>query len=460
MREKHDLTVVGGGPGGYVAALRAAQLGLDVALVERSDVGGVCLNWGCIPTKALLAGLESAERARSASEFGVSVGEVRIDPEAMFERKDRIVARLRKGVEGLLKKRGVVVHAGSGEVIEPGVVSVEGPGGLLTLESANVIVATGSAPIVPDAIPRDGRVIVTSRDVLARPEMPESVVIVGGGSVGCEFAAFYAGMGVDVTIVEMLPDLLPSEDQSAARLLRQSFLKRGIDVRLQTRVEDVKVRDDGASTVLSSGDAVESEMVLLAIGRRPALDDASVGRLGLRVESGAVVVDDTMATSVERTFAIGDVVGGWMLAHVASRQGVVAASRAAGEDARMSYRAVPRCTFTTPEVASVGITEAQARERGIEVRAGRFPFSASGKAVAGGETGGFVKVVTDAGDGSVIGGVVVGPRASELVHEVTLAIEGGLSGELVAETIHAHPTLSEAVCEAFESVDGLSIHSR
>jgi len=459
MAERHDLTVLGGGPGGYVAALRAAQLGLDVALVEKADVGGVCLNWGCIPTKALLAGLAAAEHARSAGELGVVVGEVRPDPVAMFERKDRVVGRLRGGVEGLLKKRGVSIHAGSGEVLEPGVVSVDGPGGTATLESRNVIVATGSAPVVPKSLPHDGRVVVVSRDVLSRPELPSSAVVIGAGAVGCEFAAFYAGMGVRVTLVEMMSQLLPGEDAGAARLLRQSFVKRGIDVRVDTRVEGIEVGASGASTALSSGESVESEMVLLAMGRRPALDEGNVVGLGVATSDGAIAVDDRMLTSVERTYAIGDVVGGWMLAHVASREGIVAASQAAGRDVRMSYTAVPRCTFTTPEVASVGVTEEQARARGLELRIGRFPFSASGKAVAAGDATGFVKVLASASDGAVVGGVVVGSHASDLVHEITLAIEAGLTAEVVADTIHTHPTLSEAVCEAFEAVDEMSIHS-
>lgn len=459
MREKHDLTVLGGGPGGYVAAIRAAQLGLDVALVERAELGGVCLNWGCIPTKALLASLDLAERARSAAEFGISLGEVRIDACSVFERKDRIVDRLRAGVSGLLKKRGVTIHAGAGELREPGVVSVSGPEGELALESQNVIVATGSSPVVPRSFPCDGRVVVTSRDILARADIPKSAVVIGAGAVGCEFAAFYAGIGVEVTLVEMLPDLLPGEDASAARTLRSAFRKRGIDVRVGTKVESIEVRGDVAVTSFSSGDPVESAMVLLAMGRKPSVDEANVRGAGVNVTEGAVTTDDRMRTSVEGVYAVGDVVGGWMLAHVASREGVVAASQAAGHDVRMSYRTVPRCTFTRPEIASVGVTEADAADEGIELAVGRFPFSASGKAMAGGESQGFVKVLTDAASGKVLGGVVVGAHASDLIHEIALAVEAELPGELVANMIHAHPTLAESTAEAFEAVLGKSIHS-
>ncbi len=459
MGDKHDLTVVGGGPGGYVAAIRAAQLGLSVALVERAELGGICLNWGCIPTKSLLASLDLVERVRSAGEFGVVVEDVRVDVSAVFERKDKVVEKLRSGVAGLLRKRGVVVYEGEGALREPGVVVVSGRGRETALESSNVIVATGSKPLVPAAFPYDGRVVVTSRDVLARPDLPESAVVIGAGAVGCEFAAFYAGMGVRVTLVEMLADLLPGEDASAARTLRSSFKKRGIDVRVGTRVEGIEVRGDGAVTSFSAGDAVESAMVLLAMGRKPSLDEANVRGLDVAVEGGAVVVDDRMMTSVDGVYAGGDLVGGWLLAHVASREGVVAASRAAGHDVRMSYRTVPRCTFTRPEIASVGITEAAAAEDGVELAVGRFPFGASGKAVAEGETQGFVKVFTDEGSGKVVGGVVVGPHASDLVHEIALAVEAELPGELLADMIHAHPTRAECVAEAFEAVAGRSIHS-
>ena len=459
MSERYDLTVVGGGPGGYVAAIRAAQLGLRVALVERAELGGICLNWGCIPTKSLLASLDVAESARSAEEFGVRVGDVSIDVPAVFERKDKVVERLRSGVTGLLKKRGVTVLDGEGTVREPGVVVVAGPDGETTLESGRVIVATGSSPLVPGAFPHDGRVVVTSRDVLARSDLPDSAVVIGAGAVGCEFAGFYAGMGVRVTLVEMLPDVLPGEDASAARLLRTMFKKRGIDVRVGTRVESVEVRGERAVTSFDSGDPVESGMVLLAMGRRPSVEGAGLPALGVAIDGGAVSTDDRMMTSVEGVYALGDLVGGWMLAHVASREGIVAASQAAGLDVRMSYRSVPRCTFTRPEIASVGTTEADAARDSVELIVGRFPFSASGKALASGDAQGFVKVFADASSGKTVGGVVVGPHASDLVHEIALAVEAELPAELVADMIHAHPTLSESVGEAFEAVQGLSIHS-
>lgn len=459
MAERYDVAVIGGGPGGYVAAIRAAQLGLSVALVEKADLGGVCLNHGCIPTKSLLASAEFVERASRADEFGVSLTSATADVGAIFRRKDAVVERLRSGVGTLLKKRGVAVHKGEAAVREPGVVEVSTADGALMMESSNVIVATGSSPLVPASFPYDGRVVITSREALARSEIPGSILIIGAGAVGCEFAGFYSALGSDVTLVEMLPDVLPGEDPSAARLLRAALKKRGIGVRAGTKVESIDVGKGGAATSLSDGSAVETEVVLLAMGRRPSVGSAGLPELGPELENGAVRVDERMATSVEGVYAIGDLVGGWLLAHVASREGIVAASQAAGRDVRMNYQAVPRCTFTKPEVASVGATEAEVEAKGMSVDVGRFPLAASGKALAEGEPQGFVKVLADSSTGVIVGGVVVGPHASVVVHEIALAVEVGLDVERVANMIHAHPTLSEAVGEACEAALGLGIHS-
>jgi len=459
MGKRYDLTVVGGGPGGYVAAIRASQLGLSVALVEREDLGGVCLNWGCIPTKTLLKSAAVLDAARRAEEFGLVVDGARPDPELLRARKDRVVTRLRGGTESLLTKRGVEIVRGVATVAGPGAVSVETGDGTLDLESSRVILATGSSPLVPSVFPHDGDRVWTSRDALDGLHIPESILVIGGGAVGCEFAGFYSTMGARVTIVEMLDEILPGEDPSAARLLRSAFRKAGVDVRPKSRVEGIEPRSGSVVTTLEGGDEVETERVLLAMGRRPAVDGAGIPGLGLRTERGAVVVDETMETSVSGIAAIGDLVGGWLLAHVASREGIVAAERAAGRDTMMSYRTVPRVTFSHPEIASVGITEQQAAEEGIELTTGRFPFAASGKATAEGEGAGFVKVMADASDGVVLGGVVAGPGASELVHEIALAVEARLPAETVARMIHAHPTLPEAVMEACEAIHGLSVHS-
>lgn len=459
MSERFDLTVVGGGPGGYVAAIRAAQLGLRVVLVERDRLGGVCLNEGCIPTKALLASVHVLESIGRAGEYGISVGDPRVDLPAVFERKDAIVARLRGGVEKLLKKRDIVVVKGEGALLEPGVVRVREAEGERLLESSSVILATGSTPIVPPAFGYDGKRIITSTEALSMVDLPETLIVIGTGAVGCEFAGFYSAIGVEVVLLEMLPEILPGEDASAVRLLKRALKKRGVDIRTGVMVESLTPGDTRIRAELSEGEPIEAAVALLAMGRRPAVEEEWIVESGIEIESGAVAVNNHMETSLEGVYAIGDLVGGWLLAHVASREGIVAASCAAGRDLAMDYRAVPRCTFTHPEIASVGITEAEAAERGLDVDVGRFPFSALGKALAEGESTGFAKVIAESGSGRVVGGVVVGANASVLVHEIGIAIANDLSAEDIAAVIHAHPTLSESVMEAAEAVLGVAIHT-
>ncbi len=459
MAERFDLTVIGGGPGGYVAAIRAAQLGLSVALVEKEQLGGVCLNRGCIPTKALLASAGLLDAVKGAAEFGVTVDGVRADVPAMFRRKDEVVARLRGGVETLLKRRKVVVYSGVGSLRAPGAVGVEGPDGEVEIESERVILATGSTPLVPSTFPFDGRIVVTTREALESPDVPRRVLIIGAGAVGCEFAGFYSSLGLSVTLVEMLPDILQGEDPSAVRLLRAAMKKRGVDVRTGTKVESIEIDGEQARTTLADGTSVETGRVLLAMGRGPDSGGSGIPAAGIAVERRAVVVNEKMETSLPGVYAIGDLVGGWLLAHVASREGIVAASNAAGRNLSMDYRAVPRCTFTNPEIASVGVTEKEAEESGVELSSGRFSFAASGKALAGGEAQGFVKILCEGASGRVVGGVVVGPHASDLIHEIALAVEAELSFDRLAGMIHAHPTLAESVMEAAEAVEGMSIHS-
>jgi dihydrolipoamide dehydrogenase len=459
MSERFDLVVIGGGPGGYVAAIRAAQLGLFVALVEKEKLGGVCLNWGCIPTKSLLASAGLIASLERAEEMGVRLGGVETDIATMFSRKDRVVEKLRSGVETLLKKRKVSVFSGSGTLVGQGAVSVESSEGRTDLTCESVILATGSAPMIPSAFPFDGRVVVSTREALSDTDIPENVLIVGGGAVGCELAGFYNAVGRSVTLVEMLPEILPGEDASAVRLAKAAMKKRGIDVRTGARVESIEVNDGKARTTLSDGDILDSGRVLLAMGRRPSTGGAGIADAGLKIENRAVSVDDHMRTSLDGVYAIGDLVGGWLLAHVASREGVVAATNAAGHDLAISYRAVPRCTFTTPEIASVGMSESQAGEGGVEFSSGRFSLGASGKALADGEAQGFVKILSETSGGKVIGGVAVGHHASILVHEIALAVHAELSIDSLMSMIHAHPTLSEAVLEAAEAVEGMSIHS-
>lgn len=421
------------------------------------------MNRGCIPTKALLASAGLLLSLRRAEEFGVEAQSFTANVPAMFERKDKVVERLRGGVSMLLKKRGVEVISGEARLLEAGAVRVAGTDGEegdgTTIDCDRIILATGSKPLVPATFPYDGRTVVTTREALAASDVPEEVLIIGAGAVGCEFAGFYAALGVSVTLVEMLPGILPGEDASAARLLASAMKKAGIDVRAGTRVESIELADGGAVTALSDGTEIRTGRVLLAMGRRPNVDESGIAEAGVDVEDGAVVVDERMRTSVDGVYAIGDLVGGWLLAHVASREGIVAASNAANLDVVMDYRAVPRCTFTRPEVASVGMTEQEAKDEGRALSVGRFPMAASGKALAEGEAQGFVKVLCEADGGRVVGGVVIGPHASDLIHEITLAVEARLPFETMAGMIHAHPTLAECVAEAAEAVEGLSIHS-
>jgi dihydrolipoamide dehydrogenase len=459
MSEHYDLTVIGGGPGGYVAAIRGAQLGLKVALVEKHLLGGVCLNWGCIPTKALLASAAAASAAARAAELGVDAPLAGVRPADVFRRKDEVVSRLRSGVETLLRKRQVTVVRGTGALDGAGRVEVAADGGARRLESGSVILATGSDAFVPPAFPLDGRVVMTSREALETPSVPGSVVVVGAGAVGCEFAGFYAGMGSRVTLVEMLPEILPGEDPAAARVLRAAFRRSGVDVRAGAAVASVEVGAGGAEVALADGTAVHAERVLVAVGRRPASQGLRLDEHGVVTDRGAVRVNERMETTAPGVYAIGDLVGGLLLAHVASREGIVAASRVAGKDLVMDYRAVPRCTFTHPEVAGVGLTEEGAAAAGITVKAGRFPFSALGKAVAEGDAQGFVKVVCDAESGVIVGGTIVGRGASDLIHEIALAVHARLTVDDLASAVHAHPTLAEAVMEAAEAAEGLSVHS-
>jgi dihydrolipoamide dehydrogenase len=442
-----------------VAAIRGAQLGLKVALVEKDLLGGVCLNWGCIPTKALLASASIVAMLGRAGEFGVGASPAAPRPAEMFRRKDEIVSKLRAGVETLLRKRQVSLFRGAGALVGARSVEVVGEEATERLDSENVILATGSEAVVPAAFPFDGRVVVTSKEALSRPDLPASVVVVGAGAVGCEFAGFYATLGVRVVLVELLPEILPGEDPAAARVLRVAFKRAGVDVRSGAGVESIAVRGGRAEVTLTDGAVVEADMVLLAMGRRPASEGLRLAEHGIATDRGAVKVNERMETTAGGVYAIGDLVGGLLLAHVASREGIVAASRAAGKDIVMDYRAVPRCTFTHPEVAGVGLTEAAAAAQGLDVRTGRFPFAALGKAAAEGEPQGFVKVVCEAGSGIVVGGVIVGRGASDLIHEIALAVHARLPVDALAAAVHAHPTLAEAVMEAAEAVDGLSIHS-
>ncbi|HHV61765.1 MAG TPA: dihydrolipoyl dehydrogenase [Firmicutes bacterium] len=460
-----DVVVIGGGPGGYVAAIRAAQLGARagarVCLVEEAELGGTCLNRGCIPTKALVASASALEFAKRLGDFGVRAGEASYDFGMMMDRKDKIVERLRGGVAFLLKRHKVTVIKGRARLAGAGSIEVEPDGQqAMVLNARNIIIATGSRPVIFPGFEHDGEIILTSDEVLNLREVPATLLIVGGGVIGCEFACIFSALGTKVTIIELMSSILPSEDRDVQKLLSAALRKRGVQVKTGVRIQSIARVDGRATATLESGETVVCDKALLSVGRACNSDGIGLEAVGVNVgPKGEIIVDDRMATNVPGIYAIGDVTGKTLLAHVASAQGIVAAHNIMGEEKRMNYDAVPACIFTAPEIASVGLTADRAQERGIEVVTGRFPFAASGKAVSMGEPDGFVKMVADKSTDRLLGVQIIGPHATELIAEATLAVRSSITAREFAETIHAHPTLAEALMEAAEAVHGLSIHS-
>ena len=446
------VIVLGGGPAGYVAALRAAQLGGEVTLVERREIGGTCLNRGCIPTKSLVASVERLRHARGSASFGVVAAEVGVDFAAMMARKAEATATLRGGVEHLLAARKVEVIAGRGRLLDPRRVAVASTGGgERELAGDAVILATGSEPARPPVFDFSDPRIMTSDELLAIDRVPESLIVVGGGAIGCEFAAVFAELGSAVTVVEMLEQLLPGEERRVGVSLLQAFAKAGIAARVKTRVDEVvSSGDDGLVLRLSDGAELRAGAVLVSVGRRPVTRDLGLEDVGVSLdEHGFVAVDETLRTAVDGVFAAGDVAGPPLLAHWAYHEGAVAAQNAVtGGHRAVDRRVVPNCVYTHPEVASFGVSEETARAEGLEVTVGQVRFGAMSKAVVEGEEEGFVRIVAAKDSGVIIGASLVGSHVTEQVHELALAARAGLTLDDVAATIHAHPTLSEAVAEA------------
>ncbi|MPZ23189.1 MAG: dihydrolipoyl dehydrogenase [Dehalococcoidia bacterium] len=457
-----DVVVIGGGPGGYVAAIRAAQLGLKAAVVERERLGGLCLNWGCIPTKALLRSAELINDARRGEEFGLIVGEVRTDMGKAVERSRKIVDRMVGGVDFLLKKNKVTVIEGTASLQRSTMVDVAGKEPR-TLDTRNVVIATGARARRLPGIDVDGKYVLTSNEAVVLKETPKHAVIIGGGAIGVEFAYTWASFGAKVTVVEMLDRLLPLEDADVSRQLERSFKKQGIEFLTGTRVESVK-RKGNELTVAVSGpggeQSLKGDRVLVAVGMEPVLDGLGIEEIGIETKkNGFIQVDDQMRTNVDNVYAVGDVAGELLLAHVASAMGVTAAEAIAGKDTpRLVYDDMPRATYCLPQVASIGLTEEQARERGFDVVTAQFPFRGNGKALALDELDGFVKLVVDRKYGDIIGGHMIGPGVTELISELSLGrVLETTPGEL-GFTVHPHPTLSEAVKEAALAVNGEAIH--
>ncbi len=457
---QYDVVVIGSGPGGYVAALRAAQLGQKTAVVERDALGGVCLNRGCIPTKTLAHSAEVFASIRHADAIGVNVSDVTLDFAAMMANKDAVVKKLTGGVGFLLKRAKVAVVAGEARLAGRRRVAVAlNEGGEQTLEAERIILATGSEPARPSFISFDSPRVMTSDEALELAELPASAFILGGGYIGCEFASIFAQLGVRVTVVEMLDSLLPLMDPDVGSAVTKALKKLRVKVHTGTKLDALEAVDDGVTATLAGGKTVEGDLALVCVGRRMLSDGLGLEDVGVEVADGAIVVDEHCETSVAGIYAIGDVTGKAQLAHVASAQGMVAAECAAGQGSTIDYRVVPSAVFASPEVGAVGLTEPQAREAGYQVKAASFPFQALGRAVAIGETTGFAKIVADATTGEVLGLHLVGPHASDAVAEGGLAIALEATVTELARTIHAHPTLPEAVMEAARSWLGQDIHA-
>jgi dihydrolipoyl dehydrogenase len=464
VADRFDLAVLGSGPGGYVAAIRAAQLGMRVAVVEEDRLGGICLNWGCIPSKALLTGAELVETLRAHGEtFGVRAERVELDYGKAIDHSRKVADRLCRGVESLFKKNRIEWVKGRGRLAGPTTLEVSGPGAG-RVEAAHLLLATGSSEWTPPGVPVDGQRVLTSREALESKRIPERLVVIGAGAVGVEFAYVYAMYGAKVSVVEMAAQMLPGADPEVAAALQREFRRKGIEVRLGTRFEELK-QDGGEVRVAVSSekgsDELRADQVLAAIGRRPKSADLGLESAGVELDArGFVKVDGRQRTTAETVSAIGDVAGGLLLAHKASEEGIAAVELLAGlERPTVDRHHIPICIYAQPQVAWIGLGEAEARERyGEDVRVGRFPFTASGKAIAAAHTAGFAKLIAEPRYGQIVGAHLVGAGATELIAEIGLALTLESTTAEIAATCHAHPTLSEAIHEAALAAEGRGIN--
>ena len=459
-----DIIIIGSGPGGYVAAIRAAQLGQNVAVVERAEVGGICLNWGCIPTKALLKSAQVYNYARHAENYGLKIeGEIKADFNAMVARSRGVAANMSKGVQFLFKKHKITLIEGSGKLKSNNTVSVTGTDGNVTdYEAANIIIATGARARELPSLKMDGEKIFGYRKAMTLEKQPESMVVVGSGAIGSEFAYFYHSIGTKVTLVEYMPNIVPLEDEDASKNLARAFKKMKMKVMTNSSVTKVDTSGEKCQVYIETKkgeEVVEADVVLSAVGVETNLEGLGLEELGIATERGKIIVDDYYKTNIEGVYAIGDIVHGPALAHVASREGIICVEKIAGHQPDlMDYDNIPACTYTTPEVASVGMTEAQALEAGYELKVGKFPFKASGKATAGGNNDGFVKLIFDAKTDLLLGGSMVGDNVTEMISELVVIRKMKMTGPEIISAVHPHPTMSEAVMEAAAHAYGEAIH--
>lgn len=459
QEEVFDIVVIGGGPGGYPAAIKAAQSGKKVALIEAKDLGGTCLNRGCIPSKTLIANAEVLQRIKEAEEFGISVGDISFDFSKMIKRKDTIVSKIRKSLEGLILANKIKLFHGFGKLVSSKEVEISGANPA-RLKADKIILATGSEPRNIPAFPFDYRQVHDSTSLLELDILPKSIAIIGGGVIGCEFASLYSALGVEVTILEMMPRVIPMECASVSDALAKAFLKRGIKIRTGVKVLAIDKSPSSVIVRVADGEAITAEIALVAVGRSLNTQNIGLEKAGVALtEAGLIAVSDTMETTTPGIYAVGDIASKWWLAHVATHQGLIAASNATGQPAHINYNAIPSVIFTSPEIATVGMSLESAIAHGYEAIAGSFPFQALGKSQAAYQTEGFAQVIIDKLTGQILGAQVVGHEASTLIAEMAVAITNELTIECITETIHAHPTIAEAWMEAALIASETPLHS-
>jgi dihydrolipoamide dehydrogenase len=457
-----DVAIIGGGPGGYVAAIRAAQLGMKTVVIEKDKLGGVCLNWGCIPTKALLKNAEVYNHFKHAEEWGISYKDLKVDFPKIIERSRKVATLNSKGVEYLFKKNKIEHISGYGKLLGKGKVEVSKDGKPTdTVSAKHIIVATGARARSIPGVQIDGKQVITSTEAMMLPQLPKSMVIIGAGAIGVEFAYFYNTFGTKVTIIEMMPNILPVEDKEISKLLESSLKKSGIEIFTEAKVESVTTAKEVTVSVATKEGKKQfkADVALMAIGVQGNVENMGLEQLGVKVEKSWIQVDDFSRTNVQGVYALGDVAGAPWLAHVASREGIVCIDAIAGKNPQpIDYENIPGCTYCQPQVASIGMTEERAIAAGYQLKIGRFPFSASGKARAIGSTEGLVKLIFDAKYGELLGAHILGSEATEMIAELGVAKALETTGTGIFNTMHAHPTLSEAIMEAAENAYGHAIH--
>ncbi len=459
----YDIIVIGSGPGGYVAAIRASQLGLKTAVIEKENLGGICLNWGCIPTKALLKSAQVYDYMKHAGDYGLKVKEAEIEFEKVISRSRGVADSMSKGVQFLMNKNKIDVISGIGKILAKGKVEVTAQdGSKKTVEGKNIIIATGARSRKLANIPQDGKRVIGYREAMTLSSQPQSMVVVGSGAIGSEFSYFYNSMGTKVTLIEFMPNILPNEDEEVSKTMEKIFKKQGMNIMTESSVEKVETSDKGCKVTVKTKkgtETIDCDIVLSAVGIECNIEGIGLESMGIKTDKGKITVDKFYQTNIAGIYAIGDVIPGPALAHLASHEAIVCVEKIAGKNPEpIDYKNIPGCTYCQPEIASVGYTEKQAKEAGYELKVGKFPFSASGKAKAGGHSDGFVKLIFDAKYGELLGAHMVGSNVTEMIAEIVAVRKLETTGHELISTIHPHPTMSEAVMEAAAAAYGEVIH--